>query len=169
MRLVQKSQAGDTIVEVLLALAIIGLVLGAAYGTAERSIRVVRQSHERSEALKVGENQIETIKSRTSDSDPVVRGEIFSTSEDFCIAIDGSLQQFPAGFSLRDYIDIGATGTPEDFSAQYPANCQIGGLYFVNVQYDSSQDRFTVTTRWDRIGGGVDESVLYYSSHEVIN
>lgn len=57
-----KLQRGDTIVEVMLAMAVIGMVLGVAYGIANRSVTIGRSAQERSEALKIAESQLELIK-----------------------------------------------------------------------------------------------------------
>lgn len=75
MRL-NKSQNGETIVEVLISIAILSAVLGAAYALAQRTSLSTQRSHERAEALKVTESTIEQIKS----------GEIEGSDGDtFCI------------------------------------------------------------------------------------
>jgi prepilin-type N-terminal cleavage/methylation domain-containing protein len=51
----RKLQAGDTIIEVMLAMSIIGIVLGAAFGIANRSVSVGQDAQERTEALKLAE------------------------------------------------------------------------------------------------------------------
>lgn len=57
-----KNQKGDTIVEVLLAVAALSLVLTASYVLANRSSQGIRQAQERSEALKHTETQLEWLK-----------------------------------------------------------------------------------------------------------
>jgi len=56
-------QRGDTIVEVLIAIAIISLVLMAAYMTASRNIVAVQNNQERVQAQHLVEGQIEALKS----------------------------------------------------------------------------------------------------------
>lgn len=64
-----KQQRGDTIVEVLLAMAVVGMVLGVAFGIANRSVAVGRSAQERSEALKYAETQVELIKEYVANYD----------------------------------------------------------------------------------------------------
>lgn len=78
-------ETGDTLVEVLLALAIVGMVLGVAYGAASRSTRVGRLAQERTEALKLAETQIERMKAMTTRVDG---GGLFiepPTNSSFCV------------------------------------------------------------------------------------
>ncbi len=75
---------GDTIVEVLLAIAIVSAVLAGAYVTTNRSLRVGRDAQEASEALELAEGQIERIKSLSAQ--PIVGKDIYSPSlAGFCI------------------------------------------------------------------------------------
>ncbi|CAN5698526.1 hypothetical protein BH23PAT2_BH23PAT2_03200 [soil metagenome] len=151
MRLNQK---GDTIVEVLIALAIIGMVLGGAFATADRSIRVMRQSQERTEAVKVAENQLEIIKARASIVDPEPGSNVFIDDNDFCIATDGTVSTFDLGFVLTPYNEL----PPDSDFDGYPLECEALDRYFSHVSYDGDNyDRFTITVRWLRLGGDIDQ------------
>jgi type II secretory pathway pseudopilin PulG len=55
-------QRGDTIIEVLLALTVVGLSLGIAYGITTRSLNIGQNAQERTEAVKLAESQIEILK-----------------------------------------------------------------------------------------------------------
>ncbi len=56
------NQRGDTIVEVLISIAIISLILGGAYVTTNNSLHAERGSQERTNATKLVESQIEAMK-----------------------------------------------------------------------------------------------------------
>ncbi len=56
------SERGDTIVEVLIAIAVITLVLGGAYVTTNKSLQNTRGAQERATALKFAESQFEQLK-----------------------------------------------------------------------------------------------------------
>lgn len=56
-----KNSRGDTLIEVLLAISIVGLILVASYALANRSTQAIRQAQERSEALKNAESQVESL------------------------------------------------------------------------------------------------------------
>lgn len=61
-RFIKINQRGDTIIEVLIAVAVIGFILSASYAVANRSTQGVRKAQERSEALKFSEAQLEKLK-----------------------------------------------------------------------------------------------------------
>ena len=56
-----RSQRGDTIIEVLFAMAIIGIVLAAAYGIASKNLQTSQFAKERTQATLLAESQIEQI------------------------------------------------------------------------------------------------------------
>ena len=69
-QLLQKiGNAGDTIVEVLIAIAVVSLVLGGAFTSTRRSSNTTRTAQEQGEALKLAESQVEQIKIAL-DNDP---------------------------------------------------------------------------------------------------
>ncbi len=55
-------QNGDTIIEVMISLAILMLVLGGAYYTASQSYRNDRDSQEHTEALTIAQSQLEELR-----------------------------------------------------------------------------------------------------------
>ncbi len=62
MQLKLRNRRGDTIVEVLIAIAIVSLTLTGAYTSVNRSANATRTAQERAEALKWAETQVEQIK-----------------------------------------------------------------------------------------------------------
>lgn len=139
-----RAAAGDTIVEVMIAMAILGLVLGTSYATAAQSLQVGRRAQERTEATKLVEAQLEQLKFYSKDA----AMNIFNTAagaRQFCIK--NGTKHLIAG-SFDDHVS-------------YPAECK-DGLYSVGVQYDpAANDTFIVQARWDRLGNlAVTENVL---------
>ena len=61
-----KSQAGDTIIEVLIAMAILALVMVGAYVSSSRSLRNGTDAANRQQALALAEQQAEFIKNLNS-------------------------------------------------------------------------------------------------------
>jgi type II secretory pathway pseudopilin PulG len=89
------SEAGDTIVEVLISIAVVSVVLAGAFVVTNRSLQATRSSQERSIALKLAESQLEQIKG-LSVSNP---GIIFnaSTLSPFCIVANVPVPASNAG------------------------------------------------------------------------
>jgi len=159
---------GDTIVEVLIAIAILGAIIGGGYSIATRSLNGVRISQERSEATKIAESQIETFKSKfySAKSEP----ELFA-------ALNLVVTPHPGSADTVDvtpfcFSESGATITINDVDnlAAYPADCILGNgdIYYVSLtpEYvapttNSEPWVFTGTVRikWDRSGGGGTDSL----------
>jgi prepilin-type N-terminal cleavage/methylation domain-containing protein len=153
-----RSQTGDTLVEVMIALAVIGVIMGGAYASASQSIRGARAAQERSEAIKVTETQVESLKAMASGY-LVPATNIFRVTP-FCISGGNQIHDWSSGLT--------PTANPEDAGAlnNYPAACVIDGRYHAVTEYDSSNnDLFTIRVRWERIGGRIDEVRLVYRLH----
>jgi type II secretory pathway pseudopilin PulG len=140
MQRLRNSQTGDTIVEVMLAIAVIGMVLGASYATATRALRTGRFAQEQTEALKLAESQVEQLKYIASlDIVPGTANDIFNGSagqNEFCIRDDNSFSKV----RLAD-------------TANYTSFCRgRSGLYDILIRYTSATGLFHVTVEWDRIG-----------------
>lgn len=74
-------QGGDTIVEVLLAIAIASSVLGIAFATSSRNLRATRDVQEHAEATRLIQGQIEALR-HTYYANP---SSIPDTTNPFCM------------------------------------------------------------------------------------
>ncbi len=133
---------GDTIVEVLISIAIAGFALGAAFALAQRSSLIGRSAQERVEASKLAEGQLEKL--RTAAIDPAIN--VFDTSTNYCL--DDTLAKKPIA-NIHDY-------------TAYPVAC-VSTFYHVSINYGGSPtDLFTITVLWDDVRGQVQDSIVYY-------
>ncbi len=143
LKLQRLGSKGDTIVEVLLAIAVVSAVLSGAYVATNRSLNGVRQSQERGEALKFIEGQLERLKEAAKkDVDPA--GQVFTTSTNpFCL--DDSLV------------------TPQ--APTSPACNQ--GIYHLEIRRTLSSGAYTfaATATWERITGGQDQLTIRYRAY----
>lgn len=144
-------QAGDTIVEVLFAVAVVGLTIASAYGIASLSLQNARQAQERGEALKIAEGQIEAIRAIASNNSATDDGQIFRASSNaFCL---NGLQRVD-GFDTTwgDIVPVDA----DPLDVGYPADC-VEGLYHraIDVSADSGTPglyNYEVVVRWFNLG-----------------
>lgn len=148
-RPIHRNQIGDTIVEVLFAVVVVGLAIALGYGIASRSLRASRQAQERVEALKIVEGQIEQLKNAANGPGAA---SFFDTDTVYCIK-DGqkiaSNDYGPTEKSLEtDILE----------SSGYDPQC-INGLYYTGISFNVSTDTFTVWTRWNSIGNLKKEEV----------
>ncbi len=140
-------QTGDTIVEVLLCIAIVGAVLVGAYASSQQSTQGTRRSDERGTALKLVEGQMERLKSQTTDAaSPVYLNAAF------CFDSAGFLQTAFVPCSLTP------TGVTYKLDIQHPGPdpvCQ-----------NSFACKFIVTATWDRFGGsGTEQLQMTYKAY----
>jgi type II secretory pathway component PulJ len=133
------NQTGDTIIEVLLAIAIVSSVLGGAYVSSNRSLNASRQAEERVEALKLAEGQLERMKALAK----VPTNNIHSAPNIFCIDVSTNSK---------------TTTVP-------CADSSLGVNYQFSISRDPATNVFTITSRWDRLGGGQEELKLAYKLH----
>lgn len=89
------NQVGDTIVEVMIAVVVLSLTIGGAYGIATRSLRAGRQAQERGEALKLAESQLENIKAQATQP-----GTTIFTTSNFCFDTSGAVKTAGCTFNL---------------------------------------------------------------------
>lgn len=138
-----KSNKGDTIVEVLLAILVVGTVLGAAYVAANRYFNNVRQAQESSTALKIAEGQLEQIKSLSNEPRQGVNP--LATSSPFCAS----------GGNLIEAGNINCTDS----------------IYEIKISRDKVSGEewytFTVDIYWYDINGGAKRNIsLPYRIYE---
>jgi prepilin-type N-terminal cleavage/methylation domain-containing protein len=136
-------QRGDTLVEVLISIAIISLVLGGAYVTTNRSLVASRDAQERGIALKLTEAHLERTKALAS----AVATPVFTTSttSDFCIV----------GTAVLADSDASCSVDPSGNTTSAQPKFKLSALRTTNT--------FVFTTSWTKVGGtGISSVKLTY-------
>ncbi len=134
-------QAGDTIVEVLIATAVAGLVLASSYAVANRNSITIQDIQEHNQALQYDQSQIELLRAY------IAQGGQISNVINSCLSETGG--------SIRIY----TSGSPSCPGANDPAKYDIyfnksttTGYYYVNATWNSL------------INGSKDNVTLYYGT-----
>lgn len=137
-----KSAKGDTIVEVLLAMAVASSVLGLTYATMNRNLILTRDSQERTEVSKLLQGQIEGLKAMT-DSGVTIPVNLF--------CINGANVAYLTGTDIDDF-------------SNYPAECVFNTYYHVAIEKDPiSNGQYRFYARWDRAdGNGRNQITMVY-------
>jgi prepilin-type N-terminal cleavage/methylation domain-containing protein len=143
----QTGNRGDTIVEVMIVLAILSLALSICYATANRSLLNNRQAQENGEATKVAQSQIEALRTMTE----LTGADDIKVPGPFCAAYDSTAN--PPGYKVYPFA-----------LPNYPPQCTTDSLYNTSITYDSATHTYTVVVSWpDVIGDPNDDTVtLYY-------
>lgn len=146
------SPKGDTLIEVLLAIAIVSLVLAGAYVSSGSSLSVVRNTQEREEALKLAEGHLESLRQVVADGDD----SVFDDSPALLFCFDSSNSKVLFSSSSLPGLDA------DDFSI-YPSACKnVSQFYNISIKYDGSSEVFTSTVRWDNRQGEKSQVQLRY-------
>jgi prepilin-type N-terminal cleavage/methylation domain-containing protein len=157
------NQAGDTIIEVMVVLAVLGLAIGISYATANRSLLAARGAQENSEATQLVQSQVEYLRAYARIDPSDTSHYIFTPNRVFCFDPNGN-------------IDATFTGTAVDNPpANYPTSgaCLQGTRYYLSISYDDgssspggAKDTFTVKAYWEDVQGqGNDSVTLVYRIH----
>lgn len=132
-------ERGDTIIEVLIVIAVISLVLAGAYVTTNRSLLATRAAQERGNALKLAESQIEEIKGLAA-TNPTA---LFGTTAPFCI-------------TGTPPTPVTVSGTNCTFSL--PGNPTGSGPQFA-ISITRTSNYFVLSETWTDVSGRVTDSL----------
>ncbi len=143
----QLSAAGDTIVEVMIVLTVLGLAISISYATANRSLLNARQAQENSYATNLLQSQLEAL--RVLSPNPITpANQYIYQPYDFCV-----------NTTNPSYIVVKNTTT----------TCQFGpnGWYKVTISYNQpANDLFILRAVWPDVrGDGQDSVQLSYRLH----
>jgi prepilin-type N-terminal cleavage/methylation domain-containing protein len=148
-------QSGDTLIEVIIAITIIGTILTSAITLSTRAIRLGIAARERSQAAQLLQQQAEGLRSLRD----TMAWTDFRTAIDSSCASTFHVERFepsPGVFRWRTasgpYAPV-IDGQPTIFNIEIASMCS--PLPQPNLR------EFTITANWERIGGGTDQSVLY--------
>lgn len=145
---IKKPQNGDTLVEVMICIAVIGLALGTGYALTNRSFKYGLSAAERSQAQAIAQGQAEFIKNA---------------------ALSGTPDQYTSGgagnFCIYDGNGDGGGSMSVGSIQTSPNVCQNfnGSIYTVRINYAPGTQVFTIKTLWDSTtSSSTNQTTLYY-------
>ncbi len=123
----RRNQTGDTIVEVLIAIAIVSVVLVGAYVTTNKNIQSTQDAQERTQAVKLVESQIEYLRAAGT----IASGDCFNAGS----------AQIAAGAQGTNPCIITASGAIAGASVQPAYDMKIttggNGVYIIEAKWDT--------------------------------
>lgn len=157
--MINNGERGDTIVEVLISILIIGLVMVAAYATSRHNYATIVDTQERSNALKLLEQQAEGLRELSSSDEG--KSKLRSLPEVFCLRFSGN--------SIDVKRNVGAN-TPCTLSSNASeAGADAQPAYKITIKKNdrvvmgSDGMAFLIEATWDRLmTGGQSKVNLQY-------
>ena len=143
-RLHSLTQRGDTIVEVLIAIAVISMILGGAFILTNRSLQGTRAAQERLNAIKLVEGQLEQIKNLSRTNHNAIFGG--STPGSFCIDTSSTVKS-ASDASCKVNSDGAPTGADPAF----------------NLSVSRAGNTFTVKAVWNSVLNNQDNVEMRYN------
>lgn len=136
----RRRQAGDTIVEVIIAVAVISAILAGAFLVTTRSTHAIRDSEEHAQALQFLQGQVELLRTAAGRS--------------------GGL---PSNLNTPFCLGTGAYYQP----ASGNTHCLLGSLYAVSISSPTSSPgsgttTFNLSASWASLSGGTATVYLAY-------
>jgi hypothetical protein len=172
----QRASAGDTIVEVLICIALAGAVIMGAYALASNSLQEGISASEHGEAAKLVETQVERLKFRQANTKIDDWNNLFANNTvaarhiNYCLGdtVDPkvSADWFPQYNPNPDPNNL-VTG-PSGYNTSCVSPQSGDPKYFINVSVGPTANpgdnpTYNITVRWDPIDGGpTSESKVYY-------
>ena len=135
-------QRGDTLVEVLIAIAVVSLILGGAYVTTNRSLTATRAAQERGNALKLAESQIEQLKGIVASNPSSVFGGAVPAA--FCITSASAVV-----VDTNAACAVNTSGAPTTVQPIF------------HLSISRSTNTFTVTETWIDVGGKQTDKLVF--------
>jgi prepilin-type N-terminal cleavage/methylation domain-containing protein len=151
-----RNQAGDTIVEVMVVLAVLSLALGISYATADRSLLDSRQANQNSQATALLQSQIENLRTLAPNPSTDASGYIFNAGQDFCIDSSGDVAPTTSALpSSSCAFDVFGNSIPTQILIDYQQTAGVTG------------GTFNLYASWPNIDGqGSDTVTLSYRLYQ---
>ncbi|HUY85447.1 MAG TPA: chitobiase/beta-hexosaminidase C-terminal domain-containing protein [Candidatus Dormibacteraeota bacterium] len=157
------NSAGDTIVEVMIVLAVLGLSFSISYATANHGLIQSRNAEEHSEALGLLDSQVELLRAAFSQNSSV---SSLTNGTDFCMKTPPANPELSTALNHNVPTDAASDNLYGSAGNNYPAACFSNSFYNLSIHYDttdSSNPFFDLRVRWDGLGnlGRQQEELTY--------
>jgi type II secretory pathway pseudopilin PulG len=163
-----KNSAGDTIVEVLISLAVLGFVLGSLAVLAHHSTQNLQTSQEHSSAARAGQTQLEYFRNYIDLHGDQLASAAGTLGSGFCmtntVGATWSPQPATSGGNPAPYCVLNGSGRPAGLG-EVPY-VVVGKISKSSPNYNGYTVTFKVT--WDKLGGGTNSSTLTYRIYKAL-
>lgn len=165
-----KHQRGDTLIEVMISIAIVALAIAISYAICGKNLNVGITARERTSAVGLVQGQIERMKA-TQQINPSALAGLKDRTIHFCFDVNNINNTTPVtNLPGIDPVNNNLAGATGDEVKYVPACTSPGGRYYIDINYvplagtgaTANGNSFVFTARWYRAGGGTDQVVTIY-------
>lgn len=151
---------GDTIVEVLIVLAILGSGIAISYASVSKSLLLSQDAQERNQTTQLLQSQIEDVRTAIVNPNSSLGqqlGQVLQQGDNFCFDVSTN-PLYPYSLTAANITQI--------TTSSFPSQCTQGYFrYYITLTHPNSSDSiYTATCQWPNIlgSGGWDENSLVY-------
>ncbi len=153
------SSKGDTIIEVMIALAVLALAFSISYAIAQSTLVDVQNSQEHSMALEYMDSQLEALQAIANEPNPPAGIPPTAPDNAFCLST--------AGNSIHAYdFKVNQLNPSQTSVSKYPSQCvedQGSYSYYLSIQKSTLPNTYKVNIWWNGLGRlGVQQEDMYY-------
>lgn len=147
----QLKQRGDTIVEVLIATAVVSIVLTGAMAVSNNSLKQIRAAQERSEAQAYAQATVESLDQFLADiKSSNNTAFVNAIKSDFCIVPNANTRKLE----------------PKIVTADTTSWCTFGRYRQKITPVPNRNNTYEVTVNWDGISGNLEQLNLAYRTSQ---
>lgn len=157
------NQAGDTIVEVLIAIAVVSGVLGITYSIMNKNVATIQDNQERTEASKLVQGQLELLRRASEDVNSSI-----TLDDNFCLSVDtvSGVIEKNGNILTNGLVKDSGSGT-DGYNGDCIGTVGTDDRYFINIVDvypggSNARTNFRVMVRWHSLAGGDSQVVMSY-------
>jgi hypothetical protein len=160
-----RAESGDTIVEVLISIAVVSSVLAGAFAVSNRSTINILDSQEHAEALQHLQGQVELLRTAVTTGEDALVNSIVTNNNHFCLEASGST------VVVHEMTTLPWPSSSTDTYSQYPNECERkDGIYHMAINRITppvDSGLYNLTIRWPSTRGSPNEIQLRYRVHKI--
>ncbi|HUA13226.1 MAG TPA: prepilin-type N-terminal cleavage/methylation domain-containing protein [Candidatus Sulfotelmatobacter sp.] len=161
-----RKERGDTIIEVLVVLTILGLAMSISYATANQSLDDTRQAQDAAQAAQIVQSQLESLRTMVTNPATVngnpnpnyIFNPNYTMANSVCVTPDAVT---PGTFDISSNSGASSSTNP----------CYLYNQFIVSISYTQSSGviggQFEIQASWyGTNGSGTNTSTLFYNLYQ---
>jgi len=156
MRKLLTNIQGDTIIEVLVSIVVLGVILSGAFVTANNSLKTIREAQERVQAVGLAQAQLEDLRANAANIFAVSGNSSYATGTPFCFSTPTSISAATSLSCTNVTLSAGSVG----YGISITGSARNSSQAALNINTNT----FKVTVSWSGpvLDGSKSYAYLFY-------